>query len=159
MSNKELREKNEIMNLFKDPKFSRQAWRSIGIAILQNPASKPHLIDHDKNGDPTIAEQIENYSYQELTRDIKTLGEEDRPPTELEMIMKCQIMKARFDTNAAIFIRDTLGAKPVDESKIDAQVNNPYESLTDEELDMLIKHREQKALESSNEAKGSKSTN
>ena len=57
------------------------------------------------------------------------------------------MVKARTDTSAAVFIRDTLGAKPVDESKVDAQLSNPYEQLTDEELEMLRAAREKKMLE------------
>ena len=60
------------------------------------------------------------------------------------MILHCQMIKARTDTAAATFIRDTLGAKPVDESQIDANVNNPYENLTDEELEMLANFRKTK---------------
>ena len=154
MSNKELREYKEMKNLFGDVKFCREAWRSIGNAILQNPATKPANGTIDKDGNPTLASMIESYSYNKLKRDIDALGEPDREPTELEMIMMCQTIKARYDTNAATFIRDTLGAKPVDESKVNAQINNPYESLTDEELEMLVKMREQKALEAGNNDKG-----
>lgn len=151
MSNKELREYKEMKNLFGDVKFSRDAWKAVGLAILQNPATKPANATIDKDGNPTLSAMIEAYSYNKLKRDIEALGEPDREPTELEMIMMCQTIKARYDTNAAMFIRDTLGAKPVDESKISAQVNNPYETLSDEELDMLAKAREQKALQQINE--------
>lgn len=140
MSNKQDRETKEMKNLFADPKFSRQAWRSVGQAILQNPASKP-VQAYDKEGNPTLNSEIESYSYAKLKKDIASLQTADREPTELEMILQCQIVKARCDTGAATFVRDTLGAKPVDESKIDAQVNNPYESLSDEELEMLAKMR------------------
>lgn len=140
----------EMMSLFKDPKFSRQAWRSVGLAILQNPAQRAPA-QFDKDGNQTLQSEIENYSWNKLSNDLKTLGEEDRAPTELEMILQCQIMRARFDTSAAIFVRDTLGAKPVDESKIDAQVSNPYEQLSDEELELIAKAREAKMLEANNE--------
>lgn len=140
MSNKQDRETKEMKNLFADPKFFRQAWRSVGQAILQNPASKP-IQAYDKEGNPTPNSEIESYSYAKLKKDIASLQTEDREPTELEMILQCQIVKARCDTGAATFVRDTLGAKPVDESKIDAQVNNPYESLSDEELEALAKMR------------------
>lgn len=136
----------EMMSLFKDPKFSRQAWRSVGLAILQNPAQRAPA-QFDKDGNQTLQSEIENYSWNKLSNDLKTLGEEDRAPTELEMILQCQIMRARFDTSAAVFVRDTLGAKPVDESKIDAQVSNPYEQLSDEELELIAKAREAKMLE------------
>ncbi len=157
MSNKQSRDRKEVDNLFKDPKYCRQAWRSIGIAILQSPVTRMPT-DYDKDGNPTLRSSLEDYSYNSLKRDIDTLckqgGTDSREPTELEMIMQCQIAKARFDTNAAIFVRDTLGAKPVDESKIDATLSNPYESLTDEELALLAEHRKQTDLPPSGQADG-----
>ena len=146
MSNKNVREMKEMQNLFADPKFSRQAWKSVGLAIAMQPAVKPVIV-YDKEGQETLNSQIEQYSYNKLAKDIKELGKEERQPTELEMILHCQMIKARTDTSAAVFIRDTLGAKPVDESKVDAQLSNPYEQLTDEELEMLQREREKKALE------------
>ena len=143
MSNKKDRDTKETMNLFADPKFARNAWRSVGQAIVNNPAKKPIQV-FGKEGNPTLSSEIESYSYTKLRNDIKNLGKEDREPTELEMIMQCQIVKARFDTSAATFVRDTLGAKPVDESKIDAQVNNPYETMSDDELEMLLAFRAEK---------------
>lgn len=139
------REEKEMRSLFDDPKFARQAWRTVGKAILQNPACRAPE-QYDKDGNPTLQSDIERYSYNKLSDDLKLLGETDRRPTELEMILQCQIMRARFDTSAAIFVRDTLGAKPVDESKVDAVVGNPYEQLSDEELELLAKHREAKQL-------------
>ena len=144
------RTQKEMESLFKDPKFSRKAWKNVGLAILQNPATRAPM-QTDKEGEETLQSAIERYSYDKLSNDIKALGEPDRQPTELEMILQCQIMRARFDTNAAIFVRDTLGAKPVDESKIDAQVSNPYEQLSDEELELLQKTREAKLLAQQNE--------
>ena len=149
MSNKSRREQSEMMNLFADPKYCRNAWKSVGQAILQNPCTKP-IPQVDKDGNDAFSYKLEQYSYKKLSDDIKRLGKEDREPTELEMILQCQIAKARFDTSAAVFVRDTLGAKPVDESKIDATVNNPYESLSDEELELLAKHRETQEVSNGN---------
>lgn len=146
MSNKDIRERKEMENLFKDPKFFRQALKSVGQAIALQPATKPIPIV-DKDGNETVNSQIESYSYKNLSNDLKNLCKEQREPTEIEMILHCQMVKARTDTSAAVFIRDTLGAKPVDETKVDAQVSNPYESLTDEELELLAKHREAKQEE------------
>lgn len=146
MSNKNIRELKEMQNLFADPKFSRQAWKAVGIAIAMQPAVRP-VNTYDKDGNETANSQIETYSYNRLQKDIMELGKEQREPTELEMILHCQMVKARTDTSAAVFIRDTLGAKPVDETKLDAQLTNPYEQLTDEELEALQKMREQKAIE------------
>ena len=157
MSNKQDRERKEMINVFGDPKTMRAAWKSIGAAILQNPASRPVEITDDK-GNLTPSAEIEKYSYNKLKRDFdKILNDKDREPTELEMIMQCQIVKARYDTNAAIFVRDTLGAKPVDESKVDAQINNPYENLSDEELEAVKKMRDEKAQKEISESSGTQS--
>lgn len=149
MQNKSRRESLEMLNVFGDPKFSRQAWKAVGSAILQNPATRP-VKQYDKDGNETFASTIEEYTYNQLKRDLVKIGESDREPTELEMILGCQIVKARYDTAAATFVRDTLGAKPVDESKIDAQVNNPYESLSDEELELIAAARKAKQLTDGN---------
>lgn len=139
------RTEKEMKSLFSDPKFSRQAWKNVGMAILQNPAMHaPEQLD--KEGQLTLQSAIESYSYDKLSKDLKKLGGQDRQPTELEMILQCQIVRARFDTSAAIFVRDTLGAKPVDETKLDASVHNPYEQLSDEELELIAKTREAKSL-------------
>ena len=145
--NKDLRELKETMNVFSVPRTQREAWRSLGVKLLNNPATKaPEQLD--KDGNPTLASSIEQYTYRQLVNDIKRSEQPDREPTEIEMILACQMVKARFDTQAAIFVRDTLGAKPVDESKMDATLSaNQYEQLTDEELELLAAHRAQKAAD------------
>ena len=145
MSNKDKRTALEMVNLFEDPRFVRKAWRSIGAAIANRPAVRLPIVT-DKDGNQTFASQIEEYSYNKLAADLRAISSDKTGPTELEMIMQCQFIRARFDTQAAVFIRDTIGGKPVDETKMDMSVNNPYESLTDEELELLAKHRESKAL-------------
>jgi hypothetical protein len=124
----------------------RQAWRSVGTAILSRPASTP-VSKFDKDGNLTFDSQVEQYTYSKLASDLKKLNSDDPTPTELEMILACQIVKARTDTGAAVFVRDTLGAKPVDETKVDATVVNPYEQMTDDEIDALLAYRAQKQLQ------------
>lgn len=147
MSNKTDRTSKEMANLFADPKYMRQAWQSVGHAILRNPAVRLPA-DYDKKGDETLRTIVDRYCYANLKKDIdaiaKETGEIPREVTELEMILGCQIAKARWDTSAAIFVRDTLGAKPVDEQKVDQTVTNEYASMSDEELEMLAKFREEK---------------
>lgn len=147
LPNKTERERKEMLTLFANPKTAREAWRNVGAAILQNPAKmRPATVD--KYGEPDLNSLIEEYSYNKLKKDIDTLADKDREPTELEMIIMCQAVKARTDTQAAAFIRDIMGAKPVDESKIDASVSaNQYEQLSDEELELLAAHRAKKAAE------------
>lgn len=145
MSNHLDRTNKEMYSLFKDPKTMRTAWRSVGSAILARPASSP-IPQCDKDGNLTLNSQIEDYTYAKLSSDLKKLGSDDATPTELEMILACQIVKARTDTAAAVFVRDTLGAKPVDETKMDMDINNPYEQMSDDELQILQEYRERKQL-------------
>ena len=147
MSNTNDRNRKEIENLLKDPKYARKAWKAIGNIIATTPARRPIEPIYDKEGNIVLPSLIEQYSYNSLKQDLDSLGEFRREPTELEMILQCQMVKARYDTAAATFVRDTLGAKPVDETKLDAQLSNPYESLSDEELEMIQEMRERKALE------------
>lgn len=146
MSNKEERDKKEMKSLFEDPKFSRKAWRAVGMAIAASPAQRVFLPDEDGNY-ASINAAIENYSYTKLKEDIASLGKEDREPTEMELIMQCHAVKSRVDVASAVFFRDTVGAKPIDESKVDQNVTNQYEQMTDEELECLLAFREAKKLE------------
>ena len=147
---KEIRERLEMNNLLGDPKYARQAWRAIGQDLARRPCTMPHAI-LDKDGNQSIASLIEQISYESLLEDLKSLGKADdgteRKPTHLEMILQCQLIRARYDTAAAQFVRDTLGAKPVDESKWQGEISNPYESMTDDELEALQAYREKKAME------------
>ena len=147
--NKEYRELCEMKNLFSDPKYVREVWRNVGNAILRNPATVP-CKQYDKNGEETFESKLQSYTYNQLHGDLQAIGalagEQGREPTELEMILACQAVRARFDTSAAVFIRDTLGAKPVDESKVEQSVN-VFEDLTDEELELLALHRSKAASE------------
>lgn len=141
MSNKVDRQGKETKSLFADPKTARQAWRSVGAAILQSPAIKLPT-DFDQDGGVKLDSAIENYSYDSLAKDIQTLTRGNRKePTELEMIFRCQILHARHNPTSATFVRDTVGAKPVDESKMAVTDVNPYDELTDEELEALAEFR------------------
>lgn len=139
MSNIQERERKEMMNLFKDPRFSRKAWQAVGLALLQRPAIVTPAL-YDKEGNETRDSLIERYSYDKLAHDIDALGGGYKP-TELEMILQCQMIHARHNPASAQFIRDTLGAKPIDESKSDVTVHNQYETLSDEELELLAARR------------------
>lgn len=143
MSNEKDRTIKEMKNLFDDPKFMKKAWQSVGRAVLQSNAVKP-AIKYDKDGNPTFDSMLASYTYEQLAEDCKKAGKE---VTQIELIMACQANRALFDTSAAIFVRDTVGAKPTDESKIDATLSSPYEEMTDDELEALKRYRDQKALE------------
>lgn len=150
MSNKEEREQKEMKNLFGDPKTARLAWRSVGAAILQSPCSQ-RIDVYDKEGSPSLDTQVEQYGYASLKHDLDSLskGGTNREPTELEMIFRCQAIHARHNPASATFIRDTVGAKPVDESKSEVTNVNPFAELSDDELEALAAYRASKSAQPS----------
>lgn len=150
MSNKEEREQKEMKNLFGDPKTARLAWRSVGAAILQSPCSQ-RVDVYDKEGSPSLDTQVEQYGYASLKHDLDSLskGGANREPTELEMIFRCQAIHARHNPASATFIRDTVGAKPIDESKSEVTNVNPFAELSDDELEALAAYRASKSAQPS----------
>ena len=130
--------------IFKSPKKAREVWRNIALAVALRPASKP-IVQFDKNGDETFESQVQRYTYDTLANDVDKLGDPDAGPTEIEMILSCQAVMARTNPSAFTAFVDRAGGKPIDESKVDAQVTNPFSDLTDDELEMLIAYREQRS--------------
>lgn len=148
VSNKSYRELLETRNVFADPAYCREAWKSVGTAILLSPAIGCIGDIDTRDG------AIEAYTYRKLTEELKDIGASTsgngavtgRQPTELEMIFHCQAARARFDTSAAVFVRDTVGAKPIDESKVTVG-RSQYEEMSDDELEALLRYRQSKTYE------------
>lgn len=140
--NRSYRELLETKNVFADPAYCREAWKSVGQAILLSPAIGC-IGDID-----TREGAIEEYTYNKLCRELKEIDGKGkgRQPTELEMIFHCQAARARFDTSAAVFVRDTVGAKPIDESKVTVG-RSQYEDMSDDELEALLRYRNSKVYE------------
>ena len=136
--------REDYASIFKSPKKAREVWRNVALAIALRPAAKP-VVQTDKNGDETFESRVQRYTYDTLANDIDKLGDPDAGPTEIEMILSCQAVMARTNPSAFTAFVDRAGGKPVDESKVDAQVTNPYTELTDDELEMLVAYRAKKA--------------
>lgn len=139
ISNRSYRELLETKNVFADPAYCREAWKSVGQAILLSPAIGCIGDVDTRDG------AIEEYTYNKLCRELKEIDGKGkgRQPTELEMIFHCQAARARFDTSAAVFVRDTVGAKPIDESKVTVG-RSQYEDMSDDELEALLKYRQER---------------
>lgn len=135
------REIREYLNLFTDPKFAKSAFRSIIGQALVSPA-KPLPLQYDKDGNVTVQSEIDNMAYQKAKANLVYRGIE-REPMEAEVAMFANVIRMRVDNNAFVNMRDSTGAKPVDESKIDHNINE-YSKLTDDELELLAQHRTSK---------------
>lgn len=151
LTNKQIRDQREFETMFKNPKHARAMWAQNVIDRYAKPALKPIQI-FDKDGNLTPTSQIELAVWEHLKEELEAQGS-DRLPTEGEMMEACQQYYSRHNAASYTARRDSMGAKPIDETKQNLSVNNPLEDLSDEELIVMQKaleeHRakEQKLLE------------
>lgn len=155
LTNKQIREQREFETLFKNPKHARTMWANTVIDRYAKPAMAPIPIT-DKDGNLTATSQIEIAVWNHLKQELEMAGL-DRLPTEGEMMEACQQYYSRHNASSYIARRDSMGAKPIDETKQSVSVNNPLENLSDEELLVmqraLDEHREQARLTTKEDAK------
>ena len=122
-------------------------WAQNVIDRYAKPALEPIAI-YDKDGNLTPTSQIERAVWDHLTNELKNAGL-DRLPSEGEMMEACQQYYARHNASSYTARRDSMGAKPVDETKQNVSVSNPLENLTDDELfvmqEALELHRKEQA--------------
>lgn len=140
LTTKQLREQREFETMFKNPKHARSMWAQNVIDRYAKPALRPISIT-DKDGNLTATSQIELAVWNHLKAELEAAGQ-DRLPTEGEMMEACQQYYARHNASSYVARRDSMGAKPIDETKQNVSVNNPLEDLSDDELFVM-----QKALE------------
>lgn len=140
LSNDEIRDQREFETLFKNPKHARAMWSQTVIDRYSKPAMKPIPVV-DKDGNLTPTSQIEQAVWNHLLAEIQASGS-TRLPSEGEMMEACQQYYSRHNASAYVARRDSMGAKPVDETKQQVSVHNPLEDMSDEELLVM-----QKALE------------
>lgn len=151
LTNKQIRDQREFETMYKNPKHARAMWAQNVIDRYAKPALKPIQI-FDKDGNLTPTSQIELAVWDHLKKELEVQGS-DRLPTEGEMMEACQQYYSRHNAASYTARRDSMGAKPIDETKQNLSVNNPLEDLSDEELIVMQKaleeHRakEQKLLE------------
>lgn len=140
LTNKQIREQREFETLFKNPKHARAMWSQQVVDRWAKPAMEPIPI-YDARGVLTEESQLQIGIWNQLKKELEEQGI-DRLPTDGEMMEATQAYLSRTNTAAYVARRDSMGAKPVDESKQTVTNANPLENLTDEELEVM-----QKALE------------
>jgi len=153
LTKKMLREQREFETLFKNPKHARAMWAKNVTERYCKPALQPVLLT-DKDGNALPQSQIELSIWKQLVEELKNDGQ-DRLPTDGEMMEACQAYYARHNANSYVARRDSMGAKPIDETKQTHTVNNPFENMSDEELLVMQKalneYREQQINEENEE--------
>ena len=151
MTNTQKREAREFQTLFRNPKHARTQWAQAVYDRYSRPAMQPPIIT-DKDGNITPQSQVELAVWNHLKSELECAGL-SRMPTDGEMMEACQAYYSRHNSSSYVARRDSMGAKPIDESKQVYTVNNPLEEHSDEELlilqEALDKHRLEAAADES----------
>jgi len=137
LTNKQIREQREFETLYKNPKHAREMWSQKVFDRYAKPAIKPiEVVDRDGNLLPST--QVELAVWDHLVEELKNQGN-SRLPTEGEMMEACQQYYARHNASSYVARRDSMGAKPIDETKQKVSVENPLADYSDEELEVMYK--------------------
>ena len=137
----------EQISMYADPKYSRRAAQVTTLSSLYSPMqSKPkplYLSVKTMRGEVVEEETkdsiLASQAWDEL---VARLG---RNPSKWELINETRALAAVYDTTAAVFIRDTAGFKPVDETKNEQNIKvSPLREYSEEELEKIIEEEAQK---------------
>lgn len=146
---KEEREVREYKSLFTDERFAKKAWKDIMGRALEADG-KPLPTSYDpKTGAPTFQSEVDAMAYHNVKERLKAQGL-SREPMQAELIVENSILRARFTDTTLNTVLDRTAGKVKDEINV---TGNAFENLTDEELELLAAHREEKNKEEETEGK------
>lgn len=132
------RELNEYKSLYTDKRYAEKAFKSIINDSLQASAG-PLPIMYDKNGNELPQSTLDRQAYQNVKQRLLAQGLE-REPQQAEMMIENAILRSRFDNSTFNTMLERTMGKVKDEIVVSA---NEYETMSDEELELLAKHREE----------------
>ena len=132
------RELNEYKSLYTDKRYAEKAFKSIINDSLQASAG-PLPVMYDKNGNELPQSTLDRQAYQNVKQRLLAQGLE-REPQQAEMMIENAILRSRFDNSTFNTMLERTMGKVKDEIVVSA---NEYETMTDEELELLAKHREE----------------
>lgn len=139
---KEEREIREYDSLFTDERYAKRAWKKfIGQSLQSDAALMPEFMDAKGNVAPQSI--VYNEAYKNVKRRLEAHGI-SRPPMKAEVLVEANVIKAAFDNSTFNTILDRTAGKVKEEINVST---NQYQEMTDEELELLVAFREQKALE------------
>lgn len=143
---KERREELEYKSLFTDERYAKQAWKKLMNEALNSDASQlPEFTD--AKGNVTPQSEIYNAAYESVKARLEAKGI-TRMPMKAEMIIEANIIKAAFDNQTFNTILERTAGKVKEEISIGT---GAYEELTDEEITLLLEHRQKQLAVGENE--------
>ena len=140
------REICEYKSTFTDKRYAEKAFKAIINASLQSEAGALPAM-YDKQGNELPQSVLDRQAYENVKRRLLAQGL-DREPQQAEMMIENAILRARFDNATFNTMLERTVGKVKDELVVSA---NEYETMTDEELELLAAHREQQKLLAQNE--------
>lgn len=138
MTEKE-RNEREYKSLFTDEKYAKRAWKEFIGASLESPG-KALPTQYDKNDNPTRESDIDQMAYNNVKVRLSEQGQ-SREPMQAELIVEAAVIRARFQDTTFNTILDRTAGKVKDEITVNS---NPFEELSDDELEALMLYRESK---------------
>lgn len=149
---KEEREVREYKSLFSDERYAKKAWKDIMGRSLESDG-KPLPTSYDpKTGAPTFQSEVDYMAYNNVKKRLEEQGI-SREPMQAELIVENSILRARFTDTTLNTIFDRTAGKVKEEINVSG---NAFENLTDEELELLAAHREEKQKTEKDETKEGK---
>lgn len=130
------REVREYKSLYADERYAKQAWKKLMDRALQGDG-KPLPESYDKDGKVSFNSNLDFMAYQNVKARLEADGL-DREPQQAELIIECNILRARFADTTFNILLDRTAGKVKDEINL---VANNFEELSDEELELLAAHR------------------
>lgn len=135
------REEREYKSLFTDERYAKRAWKKfIGEALQSDAVNLPMFTDARGNTAP------QSTIYEAAMRSVQERLEKqgiDRAPMKAEILVEANVIRAAFDNQVFNTLLDRTAGKVKEELNV---TSGTYEELSDEELDILIAHREAKKL-------------
>ena len=135
------RELCEYKSTFTDKRYAEKAFKAIINASLQSDAG-PLPTMYDKQGNELPQSTLDRQAYENVKQRLLAQGI-DREPQQAEMMIENAILRARFDNSTFNTMLERTMGKVKDELVVSA---NEYETMTDEELELLAAHREKQKL-------------
>lgn len=134
--NQSEREEREYKSLFEDERYAKKAWRKFIATSLESDAAILNDF-YDHNGNITPQSEIYRKAYWAVEQRLRDQNIQ-RKPMKAEVLIEAAVIRASFDNSALNTIFDRTAGKVKEELTIGV---GQYESLTDEELQLLAAHR------------------
>jgi len=132
------RQAKELAMLLGNERNAKNAARSITLKSLYYPMDRPNpRYTFNKNGDQIQTE--ESIKQQEAWDRCKARCKPDQNPTMWDVMNEGQAFEAITNSNSFVVVRDTAGLKPIDESKMILQPENPFANMSMEQLELARK--------------------